>query len=154
MSMVITMIPMAVAIGVSLSSSAVMAVTSQKHKGGCDLDAVETIFCDGSLLVKTLAEHGLNVQQLGENEFVVETESGLLHFFRNSEEVPFSLEVKGVQDTDELFGALESFENEYGRNVQKFTYDNVLASLEEHGMSIQEEEILEDESILLTLSVS
>lgn len=154
MSMVLTMIPVAVAVGVSLSSATVMAVTSKKGRKGSDLAPLETIFCDGSMLVKTLEEHGLNVCKVGENEFTVETESGFLHFFRDSEEVPFLLEVKNLQDTEELLGALESFEKEYGRNVQKFTYDNVLASLEEYGMSIQEEEVLEDESILLTLGVS
>jgi pentatricopeptide repeat protein len=61
------------------------------------------------------------------------------------------LEVKGVKDMQDLKSSLDALENEYGRNVQAFTYNRVMCSLVEHGMGIEAEEVLEDDSIVLTL---
>ena len=53
----------------------------------------------------------------------------------------------------ELLDSVDELENEYGRNVQTFTYNKVMTSLYEHGMTVDQEEVLEDDSILLTLNV-
>ncbi len=152
MSVTLVLIPMAVAIGMSLGSSGIAALLGLKPKNQKNLDPVETIFNDASLLVKTLSEHGLAVKEDGENEFRIETQMGVLHYFRASQEAPFSLEVRNVGDMDELLGSLQSLENEYGRNVQAFTYAKVMESLSEHGMAVASEEVLEDDSILLTIN--
>ena len=153
MSLTLTLIPVAVAVGMSLGSSSVAALTHLRGKGGMDLEPVETAFQDGTLLCKTLNEHGLNVEQISENEYVIQCEAGTLHYCRAGAGLPFSLEVKGVRDMDELLSSLDSLENEYRRNVQAFTYDKVMSSLAEHGMTVDNEEVLEDDSILLTLRV-
>ncbi len=153
MSLTLTLIPLAIAINASVAASFTAAVGIAAIDGGCDtLPAVKTMFTDPGMLVKTLREHGLEVNQVSENEFVIQAPSGILHYFRQSADSPFLLEVKKVKNLQELLDSLDSLENEYGRNVQKFTYDKVMASLEEHGMSIESEEILEDDSILLTLN--
>ena len=151
MSITLTLIPVAMAVGMSLSSTSIAALTSVKGHGKHDLEAVETRFTDCELLQKTLTEHGLNIKQLSENEVVIETEAGTLRYFSQSADAPFLLEVKGVSDMQELLDSLDSLENEYGRNVQAFTYDKVMCSLSEHGMSVESEEVMEDDSILLTL---
>jgi hypothetical protein len=142
MSVTLVLIPMAVAIGMSLGSSGIAALLGLKPKNQKNLDPVETIFNDASLLVK----------EDGENEYRIETQMGVLHYFRASQEAPFSLEVRNVGDMDELLGSLQSLENEYGRNVQAFTYAKVMESLSEHGMAVASEEVLEDDSILLTIN--
>lgn len=151
MSLTLTLIPVAIAVGMSLGSSSIAALTSLKGCGGHDLGPVETRFADCELLQKTLNEHGLIVKRLSENEYIIETEAGTLHYFRTSFDTPFMLEAKGVKDLQGLLSSLDSLENEYGRNVQAFTYGRVMRSLEEHGMSVASEEVLEDDSILLTL---
>ncbi len=151
MSLTLTLIPVAIAVGMSLGSSSIAALTSIKGRGGHDLEPVETRFADCDMLLKTLNEHGLSVKRLSENEYIIETEAGTLHYFRASSDTPFMLEAKGVKDLQGLLSSLDSLENEYGRNVQAFTYDRVMCSLEEHGMSVASEEVLEDDSILLTL---
>ncbi len=153
MSLTLTLIPVAVAVGMSLSSSSIAALTSLRGKKTQSFDPVETTFADAALLLKTLGEHGLQVQQHGENEFVVQTESGTLRYFRTQAEAPFYLELSGVSDLDGLLDSLDSLENEYRRNVQAFTYDKVKSYLAEHGMTLEQESVMDDESILLTLSL-
>ncbi len=156
MSMTLTLIPLAIAINASLAASSVAAIGlfSAKNSGGCeDLPPVETVFTDADILLKTLREHGLTVKPTSSGEYTVETEAGILHYFRTAPDAPFSLEVTKVKDLQELLDSLDSLENEYGRNVQKFTYDKVMNSLAEHGMAVESERVLEDDSILLTLSL-
>lgn len=72
---------------------------------------------------------------------------------RHDAQSPFLLELQNVHDMQQLLDSLDSLENEYKKNVQAFTYDRVMASLEEHGMCAESESVLDDESILLTLSL-
>ncbi len=48
---------------------------------------------------------------------------------------------------------LEELNEEYGLNVQSYTYEHVKDNLEE-GMSIESEEVLEDNTIVLTINVN
>jgi len=152
-SVVIVLIPIAIAISMSLGSSTIATLVSLKPKNKKNLEPVETVFMDGQMLVKTLSEHGLTVKQENKNEFFIETKCGTLHYFRTEPSVPFSLEVLNVNDMDSLISSLNSLENEYGRNVQAFTYDKVKSSLAENNMSVACEEVLEDDSVLLTLNM-
>lgn len=153
MSVTIILMPVAIAIGMSLSSSSIAALLSIKPKDKNNLDPVETTFLDASILTKTLSEHGLAVKKESEHSYYISTECGTLHYFRVSDDLPFSLEVLNVNDMDQLITSLESLENEYGRNVQAFTYDNIMQGLSEHNMIIESEEVLEDDSVLLRLNI-
>lgn len=153
MSVTLVLIPVAIAIGMSLSSSSIAALLSIKPKNKHNLEPVETTFQNANILIKTLSEHGLNIKEKSENEYYIETKCGTLHYFRTTNDVPFSLEVLNVADMDELLSSLKSLEQEYGRNVQAFTYDHVIRSLEEHNMVVESEEVLEDDSVLLRLNV-
>ena len=132
MSITLSLIPVAIAVGMSLGASAIAAVTSLTDKSGHHIDPVCTIFNDSSILLNTLNEHGLQVNKVSENEFIVSTDSGTLRYFRTDAEQPFFLEVTGIKNIDELMTSLDQLENEYGRNVQAFTYNRVMTSLEEH----------------------
>ncbi len=152
MSMTLTLVPLAIALNVSLASSVAAILCKQKPEGA-SLPAVETIFSDAALLEQTLREHGLSFTAASPNEYTVSTDAGVLRYFRASADVPFQLEATGVDDMEELLDSLDALENEYGRNVQKFTYDKVMCSLAQYGMTVDREEVLEDDSILLTLNL-
>lgn len=154
MSLTLTLLPAAIALSTTLSSTAVGLLTSVDLKDGCpDLPAVDTVFLDGSLLLQTLQEHGFQVDQLSEDEYTVQTEAGFLRYFRSAAGAPFQVEAKRIKDPRQLLQSLDLLENEYGRNVQRFTYETVRCNLKEHGMSLESEEVLEDDTILLTLSL-
>lgn len=153
MSLTLTLIPIAMAVGMSLGSSSIAAILTGTGTKCHDLEPVETQFVNSEILLKTLTEHGLTVQKKTENEYIVSTVSGTLRYYRTSEQEPFMLEVSGIENMHELLESLDSLENEYGRNVQAFTYNKVMCSLKEHGMSVENEETLDDDSIMLTLKV-
>ncbi len=144
--------PLVVALSASLTTATAGTLLSFTETE-TDLPAVPTVFNDSDLLVKTLTDHGLHVDRISENEFTVATEAGILRCFRENAGEAFRVEAKNVRDIAALISDLDELENEYGRNVQKFTYDHILSGLAEHGMSLDSEEILEDDSILLTLNV-
>ena len=152
MSVTLTLVPLAVAVGISLSAASSVLISQHKDVQE-ELPALETAFLDSELLVKTLTQHGLQVRQLGENELVVSSESGTLRYFRQEAGRPFLLELKDITDMRQLLSSVDELNNEYGRNVQTFTYNKVMEGLIEHGMTVDTEEILEDDSILLTLNV-
>lgn len=114
---------------------------------------METVFNDTALLEKTLTEHGLTVNKVSENELVCPTNRGTLYYFRQSEQEPFTLRVEGVKNVQEVVGELEVLEKEYGKNVQAYSYDMLKSNLQKHNMSVGSEEILDDESIVLTLNI-
>ena len=153
MSVTLTLIPLAVAVGVSLTASSAGLLAQLRKNVPQELPVLETAFTDADILTKTLTQHGLQVQQLGENELVVASEAGTLRYFRQDAALPFALELKGITNMRELLDSVDELEHEYGRNVQTFTYNKVMTSLYEHGMTVQSEEILEDDSIVLTLNL-
>lgn len=153
MSVTLTLIPLAVAVGVSLTAASASILNEMRDGNTRELPALETAFVDGAVLHKTLTQHGLQVAVLSENEMVVRSESGTLRYFRRNSGLPFSLELRDIHNMRELLDSVDELENEYGRNVQSFTYNKVMVSLAEHGMTIDSEEILEDDSILLTLNI-
>ena len=153
MSLLLTLCPLVVALSATATTSSLGMLLNRQPVSESDLPAVPTKFADASTLMQTLREHGLHVGINSENDLVVKSEAGVLHYFRNAQDEPFQVEAHGVRDIGALVDSLDELENEYGRNVQKFTYDHVLRSLEEHGMQLDSEEILEDDTILLTINI-
>lgn len=153
MSVTLTLVPLAVAVGLSLTAGSVALLNQRNNDVEIENLQLETAFTDATLLQKTLSEHGLNVEVLGENEMIVRSESGELRYYRSSVGEAFSLGLRNICNMQELLDSVDELENEYGRNVQSFTYNKVMTSLIEHGMSVDTEEIMEDDSIVLTLNV-
>ena len=153
MSVTLTLVPLAVAVGISLTASSTAILAQHRKNQTEEIPVLETAFVDADLLHKTLSQHGLQVQAISQNEMIVQSESGLLRYFRQQEGLPFCLELRNISNMHELLDSVDELENEYGRNVQTFTYNKVMTGLLEHGMMVETEEILEDDSIMLTLRV-
>ncbi|MBO6158029.1 MAG: hypothetical protein J6P72_02060 [Firmicutes bacterium] len=153
MSMTITLIPLAIAMSMSLTSASLSTLIALQGKPLGDLEPLETRYADEALLLRTLREHGMTVQSAGEGEYLVQTDCGRLHYLRKEKNGPFYLQIENVQNMRGLLESIDSLENEYGRNVQKFTYDRVLHSIRHYGLSIEDQAVLEDESIVLRLRV-
>lgn len=145
-----TVLPLVAALGSSVSAAAIAAACSVKDKS---IEPVQTTCLDRDLLVKTLTEHGLQVEEISENRICVHTEGGEVIYSRSSSEEAFMVEAHDIRHLQETIDALHEFETEYGKNVQAFTYAKIKGALEEHGLTLQNEEVLEDDSIMLTLQV-
>lgn len=153
MSVTLTLVPLAVAVGISLTAASTAILTQHKDRANMQIPPLETAFMDVNVLNKTLTQHGLHVQIISDNDILVRSDSGELHYFRNDESTAFSLELRNISNMRELLDSVDELEKEYGYNVQSFTYNKVMTGLIEHGMTVQSEEVLEDDSILLTLNV-
>ncbi len=153
MSVTLTLVPLAVAVGLSLTATSTALLAQHRKDNHQQLPALETAFAEVEILQKTLSQHGLQVQAISENELFVRSDSGELRYFRNDSNEAFSLELRNISNMHELLDSVDELENEYGRNVQTFTYNKVMTGLIEHGMTVDTEEILEDDSILLTLNL-
>lgn len=181
MSVSLILFPLALAFGASVGtvaisttaaavavtgSKAVLAVAAEAHLRHLNhlkklymesqneaLPPIETIFVDGSILEKTMIEHGLSVSVLSGNQIICQLGEVYLDYSRQTAEEPFKLTISGLQKVDEFFNELECFEREYKQNVQSYTYNRLIDNLSENNMKVAEEVLLDDNSIMLTIDI-
>lgn len=151
MSVVLSLTSAAIIAGLSVSSVAVAGLV-ENRKNTKNQKSLETIYNDSALLVKTLSDYGCCVDQVTENDLRVQTQCGTLRYFRADSTQPFRLMLEQVEDADALLEQIRVFETEYGRNVQTYTYHHIKENLSED-MQIVSETVLEDDSLVLTISI-
>lgn len=153
MSVVFTLTSAAILAGITLSTATTIAVIDQVADGEIDINApIETMFNDCEILEKTLLNHGCGVKVVSENEIIVETECGNMRYVRSDASQAFGLLLDEISNSDKLFENLKSFEVDYGRNVQAYTYNHIKDNLTDD-MSIQDEVVLDDDALLLTINI-
>jgi len=156
MSISIVLIPLAVALSIT-AKAAVETQREQKNKAkGQPLKQIapmETIFNDLSLLEQTLREHGFAVAVMSENQLICQAGQARLDYSRYTAGEPFWVSVSGVNNVDNFISEMDCFEREYKQNVQSYTYNKLMENLNESNMSVAEEAVLEDNSILLTIDI-
>lgn len=112
----------------------------------------ETAFMDKDVLIKTLDEHGIS--NIEENNGIIKGkfEKYTLTFEKPSEEKPYNLIISSTKEfnANEM---VEDLNNEYTLNVQEESYLSIVEKLKENNMEIEDEEILEDNTIVLTVNV-
>lgn len=157
MSCILTMASAAIVAGLTITSTASIAAIScldDKEKTGTMLEeGIETPFVSASLLLETLNSYDCHVETVGENKIIVKTNCGNLTYIKASQEEAFRLYLDEVKDIDGLLANLKSFEYDYNRNVQAYTYSHIKKNLADN-MTIAEEEVLDDNSIYLTINLS
>lgn len=156
MSCVLTLTSAAVIAALSLTGTSALTVTSllgnAKDKEKLE-EGLETVFTDASVLLETLQnEYDCHVNVISENEYDVVTNCGVLKYKRNSVAEAFQLYLTEIENAEGLIANIKSFELDYGRNVQAYTYAHIKENLSK-GMTIAEEEVLEDDTLLLTINV-
>ena len=112
-----------------------------------------TNFRDSNILIRTLTDHGLNPEQQNSSEIVCNIGSATLRF-RQEAGSPFSVEIERAQDMNAIFSQLFSVDEDYKRYVQSSTYEKLKKRAIEKNLTIESEEVLEDNSIVLTLLVN
>ena len=153
MSVVLTLTSVAILTAFTVSNTALVGLLSVDH-GNAQAhseEGLDTMFVDQDLLVKTLQGFDCHMN-VSENEIRVETSCGVLRYARSSPAENFKLYVDEIVDTDALIENIRAFEEDYGRNVQSFTYDHIRANLAKN-MTIADVDILEDDSMYLTINL-
>lgn len=150
MSLIATMTTAALVAGLTLTEVSLAAVVANELTEGLD-EGLETIFTDMELMRKTFAEMDCHVEEVSENEIYVKTTCGNLRYSRYSAEDAFRLYLDDISDTEGLIQNIRSFEIDYGRNVQEYTYNHIKSSLEAN-MSI-ENEYYEGDELYITINI-
>jgi len=117
-------------------------------------ETIPTVFVDENILKDILKKFDLQISV--DQKDRIECYYGSFHmsFIRSNEEA-FDLTIKGnANDMKSFYTCLFAMNEEYGMTVQEQTYMHVLSSLEETDLSLIEETVLEDNSIVLTLQAN
>lgn len=153
MSCILTLTSAAIIAGISISTSIATCVASNLAEDKNNIEnGFETVFVDSKILLKTLNEYDCHFDIISENEYIVKTTCGNLRYARDDNILPFKLYIDEISNPDELLESIKSFEEDYGKNVQAYTYAHIKENLSV-GTSIVSEEALEDDSICLTINI-
>jgi hypothetical protein len=111
-----------------------------------------TNFRDGNLLTRTLKEFGVNPIQ-GNNGDISCTVQGTHLTFRQNGDSPFSVEIKNAPSLQDIYMYISDVDDEYKRCVQAIVYEKLKQRAAEKNLSVESEEVLEDNSIVITLNI-
>jgi hypothetical protein len=109
-------------------------------------------FRDGQILTRTLKEFGVNPIQ-GDDGTITCTVQGTKLTFRQHDDAPFTLEMKNPPNLHEIFLYLSDVDDEYKRCVQSIVYEKLKQRAADKNLSIESEEVLDDNSIVITLNI-
>lgn len=113
---------------------------------------VDTVFTDKNILLKTLEEHG--VQNIKEEFGIIKGEIESFHFTfeKNNINNCYCVTVN-YQDKSNIEEKIKDLTSEYVSNVQEQSYLEILENLKQNNMKIDEEDVLEDNTIVLTINL-
>lgn len=114
------------------------------------VEVIPTRYTDMNILESVLIEMGLCPIKSGER-IKVSKENLEYSFYYDNNQV--FLRINGKYDKTQLFEELQDLDAFYGRNVQKKSYDYITDKVADMGMSINEEKILDDNTIVLTINM-
>lgn len=113
-----------------------------------------TIYTDKELLEETLLKYGARKKLYRKNRTLIcEMEEFTLEFRQKEPGVPYELSFTGYKDTRAVYNAVRQLDEGYRSAVQEYTYVNVKKKLEEKSLTVENEEIMEDNSIVLTVTI-
>ena len=120
-----------------------------------EYEPILTRFSNGDLLRKTLREHGIETELMENREILMESSYGKLRFYKEGGEDAYWVLPYDLKDPQKVLEDMEELDEEYMENVQTFTYNGLKERLKGRtDLELESEEVLEDNTILLTLTVN
>lgn len=115
----------------------------------------ETPFMDKDLLVRTLEEYGLKIKTTENNLIVAKIERVTINFSREESNLPYRMKINFPDDCEQMQSELvKDIYDEYGSNTQEEVYIKIKEKIAQSNMYIEEEEVLDDDSIVLTIDIN
>ena len=110
-----------------------------------------TIIMDKEALLKTLEEHGAtNIIEI-QGDISCECEAFHLDFYKKINE-PYSVRIS-YQNEEEVNELLKDLGNEYSTNAQEISYNKIVERLRNQNLQIENEEVYDDDTIVLTVNL-
>lgn len=113
---------------------------------------IQTNIVDKDTLIKTLTEYGSEYVYEENEEIICKYEDFKLTFSKDNPKDPYVLDLQYAIE-DSPMEMLREISDEYNKNVQEISYNKIKERLEAKNMEINEEEILEDDTIVLTVNL-
>lgn len=151
MSIVLTLVSVAALLTVTTAET-INTLIDKCEKGKLS-EPIPTRFNNKDLLLKTITEHGIEASCNENGVITANCTEGLLVYRPDGEDGAYTVRVNEAFDVDILAEELNSIDIEYDANVQSYTYEHVIENLPDN-MSIEDEQVLEDDSILITIAVN
>jgi len=112
----------------------------------------QTVFTNKELLIKTLDEYGFSDINNLENTVTATLDAFWVTFKRTNEQEAFEMTITVSDDCSDL-GLFNDLNTEYAYNSQQETYFKIKERVKSKNLEILEEEILDDETIVLTINI-
>ena len=111
----------------------------------------KTIIMDRDALLKTLEEHGATDIMESQGDISCECEAFHLDFYKKINE-PYTVRIsyKSEQGINEL---LTDLGNEYSTNAQEISYNKIMENIRTQNLTIETEEVYDDDTIVLTINL-
>ena len=110
----------------------------------------KTAFKDEEILIKTLSEHGVENIETKNSKIYCKLEMLKFEFEKNDEGV-YIMTINHNEETE--LDVVSDLGEEYQLNVQEQSYNNIKKKLEAQNLEIDSEEVLEDNSIMITVNL-
>lgn len=115
---------------------------------------LETPFVSNELLVRTIEEYGIKIIENKDTLVTAKIERLIINFSREDKTLPYKMKFIFPDDCLEMQkDIVKNLYEEYGTNTQEEAYIQIKEKIEKSNMYIADEEILEDDSIVLTINV-
>lgn len=111
-----------------------------------------TNFKEPEILMQILNDYEANPIRQSSGDIICKLDSIDLRF-KPAIDGPFSVEVTTNKDINRAYGHLSALDEDYKRNVQAITYTKLKQRINEHNLAIEDEEVMEDNSIVLTINI-
>ncbi|MGL5870223.1 hypothetical protein [Clostridium chrysemydis] len=147
MSACVLLIPIAVVIFTSTTDNLLGEAIKTKN-----IKEFKTQFNNKEVLLRTLKQYCLPVELLEDN-IKTSVEGYDLLFTKTKECYILKVLTDDKKRLNELYIKLKEFDKEYKKNVQGKVYENLIRKIDKTDMKVIEEDYLEDNSVLITLSV-
>lgn len=113
---------------------------------------LKTNIVNKDVLLKTLNEHDAAIVSTENNKIICAYGDLTLIFTKNQELEPYYLGVQYISE-NALNNFIKEINEEYTANVQEASYNEILENLKNQNYEIDEEEILDDNTIVLTVNL-
>lgn len=141
----------------NISDTILMQSTSKVDSAISDpvvLQIIPTIFLDKAILIATLSDLGILVNEEADERILGHWGQYSMTFYRKNAEETFDLQIQCQANELNLFySSLYALRDEYCTSIQERTYRHVLDKLKEKDFIIEEETVLEDNSVVITVQI-
>lgn len=112
-----------------------------------------TNYMDKEMLLNTLTEHGATEISQENGEISCKLFGMEMVYHRQNSSEAYTLDITQVSDKGECQDMINDLNEEYGLNIQEMTYNKIKERLDKENMRLENESVLEDNSIVLTIEV-